>query len=263
LTTTASDPDGDTLSYMYPQPSGGRIEGEGSNVVWNLEGVSAGEYTARVQVSDGCGCVTEDSVTVSVSGCPDCLPDVRPCPQLSITAPNIMTAGESATFTVSVSGLPEEETPIYQWTVTGGRIVSGDGTSMVTVAVSENDGQAIQVAVELEGEFSCQPSATAGISVVVVAPNVPGDPISITGTVMSRRGKALESARVTAVNTNTNSSKSTETDATGSYKLIGLPNGRYRVTSSAPLHRTSQPRQADVRAGQPVTLDFELRLRRW
>lgn len=260
LTTTATDPDGDTLSYVYPQPSGGRIEGEGPNVVWNLEGVPPGEYTAKVQVSDGCGCVTESSVTVFVSLCPDCLPEVRPCPQLNITAPDIMTAGEPVTFTVSVSGLPPGEVPTYQWTVTGGRIVSGDGTSEVTVAVSEDVGQMIRVGVGLVGDFSCQPVATAEVQVARPS-RVPGDPISITGTVTSSNGVALERARVMAVSTTTNFSKSAETDTSGRYQLVGLPNGRYRVTSSAARHRTSQPQQADVRAGQPVTLDFELRRR--
>src|SRR6266550_1015186 len=45
LTTTASDPDGDTLLYTYTV-TGGRITGEGISVSWDLSGAAPGTYTA-------------------------------------------------------------------------------------------------------------------------------------------------------------------------------------------------------------------------
>src|SRR6185369_9539769 len=41
LTTTASDPDGDTLLYSY-NVTGGRISGDGANVSWDLSGMGPG-----------------------------------------------------------------------------------------------------------------------------------------------------------------------------------------------------------------------------
>jgi len=56
LTTTASDPDGDTLLYTYNR-YGWPHHGEGTNVSWDLSGVGPGTYTASVEVDDGCGCI--------------------------------------------------------------------------------------------------------------------------------------------------------------------------------------------------------------
>ena len=66
LTTTASDPDGDTLLYSYTV-TGGRISGEGANVSWDLSGVGPGTYTASVDVDDGCGCITAATTTVTIA----------------------------------------------------------------------------------------------------------------------------------------------------------------------------------------------------
>ena len=54
LTTTASDPDSDTLLYTY-NVTGGRIGGDGPNVNWDFTGLAPGAYTATVEVDDGLG----------------------------------------------------------------------------------------------------------------------------------------------------------------------------------------------------------------
>lgn len=73
LTSVASDADGDMLLYTYTV-TGGRITGDGSEVVWDLSGVEVGSYTASVEVDDGCGCIAFVSTVVSVVACPDCKP---------------------------------------------------------------------------------------------------------------------------------------------------------------------------------------------
>src|ERR1700760_1827899 len=47
LTATANDPDNDTLNYKW-SATGGGIEGTGSEVRWNSNGVKEGTYTATV-----------------------------------------------------------------------------------------------------------------------------------------------------------------------------------------------------------------------
>ena len=84
LTTTATDPDGDTLLYTY-SVTGGRITGDGANATWDLSGLAPGTYTASVEVDDGCGCVSFSSTTVTITECRDCRNPLV-CPQLSVTA---------------------------------------------------------------------------------------------------------------------------------------------------------------------------------
>ncbi|MEP6925849.1 MAG: hypothetical protein ABI954_15385, partial [Pyrinomonadaceae bacterium] len=54
VTTNATDADGDQLLYQYTV-SGGRINGSGANVTWDLSGAQPGTYTISVGVDDGCG----------------------------------------------------------------------------------------------------------------------------------------------------------------------------------------------------------------
>lgn len=54
VTTSASDPENDVLTYVYTV-SAGQIKGTGPRVVWDLTGVPAGTYTITAAVDDGCG----------------------------------------------------------------------------------------------------------------------------------------------------------------------------------------------------------------
>jgi len=54
ISVSAVDPENDVLTYQY-SISGGKIIGQGANVVWNLSGVKAGTYTITAVVDDGSG----------------------------------------------------------------------------------------------------------------------------------------------------------------------------------------------------------------
>jgi hypothetical protein len=54
VTTEASDPENDVLTYNYIV-SAGKIIGQGSKVVWDLNGAGPGSYTIIAGVNDGCG----------------------------------------------------------------------------------------------------------------------------------------------------------------------------------------------------------------
>jgi hypothetical protein len=166
LTTSASDPDGDTLLYTYTV-TGGHISGDGPNVGWDLAGVTPGTYTASVEVDDGCGCISFSSTTVTVVACPDCMP---PCPTLNVSCPSDVDQGTPVTFTANVNGGPGTQT--YNWSVSAGTISSGQGTSTITVDTANQGGQTITATIELGGlDPSC--GRTASCTVSVKAPILP------------------------------------------------------------------------------------------
>ncbi len=72
VNTKAVDPENDVLTYNY-DISGGKIIGQGAQVIWDLSGVKAGTYTITASVDDGCGiCGTTVTKTVVIKDCPDC-----------------------------------------------------------------------------------------------------------------------------------------------------------------------------------------------
>jgi hypothetical protein len=69
--TVAVDPENDVLTYQYTV-SGGKIVGQGANVVWDLTGAAPGTYTITAGVDDGCGiCGRTKTQTIVVKRCPN------------------------------------------------------------------------------------------------------------------------------------------------------------------------------------------------
>jgi hypothetical protein len=69
ITTNASDPDGDPLSYTW-RTSGGQIVGSGSAVDLDTTNLAPGSYTVTVRVDDGRGGAADCSSTVEVKVVP-------------------------------------------------------------------------------------------------------------------------------------------------------------------------------------------------
>lgn len=65
ITSTASDPDGDTLTYTYTA-TGGQVTGDGPKAQFDSTGLAAGSYTVKCSVSDGKGGTADGSTTVDV-----------------------------------------------------------------------------------------------------------------------------------------------------------------------------------------------------
>ncbi|MFT3746196.1 MAG: hypothetical protein QM785_18135 [Pyrinomonadaceae bacterium] len=137
VSTKASDPENDVLTYNYTV-SGGRIVGTGANVQWDLSSAQVGTYTIVTGVDDGCGvCGKTDTKTIRVEECPDCqAPPVKVecnCATLTVSGPaGLTTAGDTMTFTANTSG---DRT--YNWTVSAGIIESGQGTPSITVRTAK------------------------------------------------------------------------------------------------------------------------------
>ena len=134
VTTTAVDPENDVLTYNYTV-SGGRIVGTGANVSWDLTGTNPGTYTITAGVDDSCGvCGQTQTKTITVKECNCVL--VCVCPTLTVTGPPSVTVpGDTMTFTANVSG-GNGEAVTYNWTVTSGTIIEGQGTPVVRVATT-------------------------------------------------------------------------------------------------------------------------------
>jgi hypothetical protein len=188
--TTAVDPENDVLTYNYTV-SGGRITGQGANVSWDLTGAAPGTYTITAGVDDSCGvCGQTQTRTVTVATC-NCITPVVPitctCPTITLTGPSdVIVQGGTGTFTANVSGGSQTSTT-YNWTVSQGEIVSGQGTPTITVQAPAAMTGNITATLEVGGDLceACQRtfSETAGIAGPATASqfaefgNVPADEV--------------------------------------------------------------------------------------
>ena len=164
LTTTASDPDGDTMLYSYTV-TGGSVTGEGANVSWDLSGVGPGTYTASVEVPDGRGCVTASSTTVTIANCSDCVGSFV-CPAVKVSCGEAVDEGQPARFTADFTQGTPTVTPTYNWTVSVGTITSGQGTETITVDTAGTGGQTVSATVKLGGvDPTCGPVASCSVPV--------------------------------------------------------------------------------------------------
>lgn len=65
VTAIGSDPDGDTLFYTFTS-TGGKVNVNDRQAVWDLSGVVPSTYTILVEADDGCGCVSFASASVTI-----------------------------------------------------------------------------------------------------------------------------------------------------------------------------------------------------
>jgi outer membrane protein OmpA-like peptidoglycan-associated protein len=69
ITTNASDPDGDPLTYSW-RANAGQVVGSGAAVDFDTSGLAPGNYTVTVRVDDGRGGAADCSSTVEVKPVP-------------------------------------------------------------------------------------------------------------------------------------------------------------------------------------------------
>ena len=150
VSTHASDPENDVLTYNYTV-SGGRVVGTGANVQWDLSSAQVGTYTITTGVDDGCGvCGKTDTRTIKVQECPDC---IAPGPKCACVTPTVSgpsgvtNPGDAMTFTASAAS-----DSTYNWSVSAGTIESGQGTPIITVrTTSEMAGSNVTATVDIGG----------------------------------------------------------------------------------------------------------------
>jgi hypothetical protein len=147
LTTSALDPDGDSLLYTYVV-TGGQINGEGSQVRWDLTGVEPGPYEATVTVNDQRGGVTTSSIKVAAQSLNCCF---GTCAAINVSCPDDTEDGRPIVIAASVSGGDSSLEPIPNWTVSAGKIIKGQGTYTIEVDTTGLDGQEIEATFEVGG----------------------------------------------------------------------------------------------------------------
>jgi len=151
LTADVVGTEDDKLLFTWSVPAGG-LRGEGSKVTWDLSGSHEGAYTATVEVNDGNQHTATASITVQVTHCPDCVWGESPCPTVSVACQADIGSKQTLTFIATVSGgFPIDTVPIYQWSLSAGKVISGQGTSTIGVDVSELAGQSVTATVSIGG----------------------------------------------------------------------------------------------------------------
>ena len=138
---------GNPVRYSW-RTSGGQIEGEGPNVTWNLSGLTPGYYKAFLEINNGSTreeCQVFSTTTVLVK----CVPPV--CPNVSIVCPDRVVVDEPITFSANLSGGSGNVTATYNWTVSAGRIIEGQGTSAIKVDTKGLAGETIKATFSVAG----------------------------------------------------------------------------------------------------------------
>jgi hypothetical protein len=154
------------LTYNYTV-SGGRIIGQGEEVSWNFEDPRPGKYTITVGIGDKNG-IKKKTVTKTFEfrECPVCdLP--CECPSLDVSGGGEIKAGETVTFTAKVSGGTASDIT-YNWTISQGEIVAGQGTSTITVKTTKEMTGTITATVEIGGSLcaSCYRTASETAEII-------------------------------------------------------------------------------------------------
>ena len=142
----------------------GRLEGDGETVTWDLSGAAPGRYRAHVDIDTGSGdeaCQAFASTTVIVRRC---IPPPPVCPNVSIICPENAELGQVLAFRSNVTGGTPGVVPIYNWTVSAGTIIGGQGTDTIRVDTSGlSGGQTVTASLSMGG-YTLDCSATCSVS---------------------------------------------------------------------------------------------------
>jgi hypothetical protein len=169
LAATARATDGAKLRYRWTV-NGGRLRGDGPNPNWDLAGAQPGAYQAVVEVDDGrdLSCVAFSSISIVVLDCPP--PPVQPvCPTVNVSCPEAASENAPVTFTANVSGgtAAAGVAPGFNWTVSAGRIISGQGTPSITVDTTGLAGQTVRATLDITG-FGMPCPASCAVSIPIM-----------------------------------------------------------------------------------------------
>ncbi len=155
------------ISYRWTSNTG-RIDGNGATVTWDLSGLQPGYYKAFVNLDTGSGaeaCQAFASTSVLVNRCP---PPPPTCPNVGIECPDRVVVGEPLTFRSNVTGGPAGVAPIYNWTVSAGTILEGQGTDTIRVDTTGLAGQSVTATLRMGGyRLDCSATCTVQFPVLL------------------------------------------------------------------------------------------------
>ncbi len=170
LTANAVSPGGYPIKYKWTTDAG-TISGEGAVVTWNLAGLAPGYHKASLDIqsvgSDG-SCQAFSSVSVLVKPCVTVQPV---CPAIEISCPTDVAINQPLTFTSRYSGgIPANVTPVYNWTVSAGTIIAGQGTDTIKVDTAGLAGQTVRASLSMGG-YNLECSAECAVAIPLPRPN--------------------------------------------------------------------------------------------
>ena len=163
LTSTGRD-FGKQTRFVY-SVGVGRIIGAGASVIWDLNQVFPGNYTATVEVRDNKKRPAVSSVTVRLANCTDCVHHHEGfCLPFSVMCYDEVKAGTPITCKVVI---PRSSDFKYLWSVHGysgedlsGRLSSRD--TYVSIPTESLAGQTVHVRVEVKGlDPACSSTASS------------------------------------------------------------------------------------------------------
>jgi hypothetical protein len=158
---------------------------------WRLNGTPIGGATNQTYIASVAG---DYSVVVTTSGCSSAASavttvTVNPIPNATITVGSSMTTGTSANASVANAGVGAT----YAWSITGGSITAGGGTSSITFTAGAPGTLTLNVTVT--SAAGCSDTKPASVTVTAAPPSVTvtnvtpahgtthgGNAVTITGT---------------------------------------------------------------------------------
>lgn len=166
LLAKATSSSGSPLRYRWTVDSG-TLKGQGANTTWDLTGARPGTYHAVADVDEGnVDCAAFASVAVIVLDCPPPPPAPPSCPEVKVSCPDHATEKAPITFTATLSGGTAGIVPTYNWRVSSGHIISGQGTQSITVDTAGLAGQTIAATVDVVGfGVPCPASCSASLPI--------------------------------------------------------------------------------------------------
>ena len=164
LIATAFSPDKYPIKYRWTTTAG-TIIGDGPEVTWNLAGLKPGNHKASLDIESvgaDASCQAFSSVTVLVNPCVAVQPV---CPAIEIVCPTDIALGQPITFSSRMTGgVPANTTAVYNWTVSAGTIIEGQGTETIKVDTTGLGGQTVRASLSVGG-YNLECAADCAVSV--------------------------------------------------------------------------------------------------
>jgi hypothetical protein len=170
VTCSASDPDGDWLTYSW-SASAGEVSGTGDTATWTAPS-SEGSYSVAVVVTDGRGGEAMDYVAITVRA-------NNPPTIASLTADAEWTTPSSTVQVTCTASDPDGDELSYEWSTSGGDI-SGIGAVVSWTAPQEVG--TYEVTVVVRDGHGWQDTRSVSLSVAL------GPPLSIENLIVAAKG---------------------------------------------------------------------------
>ena len=227
FTVSATDPDGDDLTYSKVSgPGGVTVNSSTGQVIWNTDYDDAGDYSITVSVSDG---ALTDSTVISVT-----VNNSNRAPVISEVANQVVTAGDTMSVVVSATD-PDGDGLTYSKVSGPGGVTVNSNTGQVSWVTGNDDVGSYSITVSAsDGELSDSKVFAVTVNGGNRAPVISevadqvvtaGDTLSVTVSATDADGDGLSYSKVSgpddvAVNSNTGQvSWVTGNDDVGSYSI--------------------------------------------